>query len=131
MSSFTLNLYCDYILSIKQRNGVQEKSKAKPLYVVSIIECITLGLLNQNQIKWDDNDFVNQYNSLSIVYAENNKSSMMVPFFHLNSSPFYNLIWSKEERPAISGHTPSAKYPRENLLYAKLDDELWDLLQKL
>lgn len=129
MSSFTLNLYSDYILSIKRGNGIQGKSKAKPLFVLSIIECISLSLLKHNQIRWDDSNLVNQYDVLSNVYDANNKSSLLVPFYHISSSPFYHLIWNKEERLTISGHTPSGKYLRENLLYAKLDDELWDLLQ--
>ena len=29
----------------------------------------------------------------------------------------------------LNRHTPSAKYLREHLQYAKLDDELWELLQ--
>ena len=43
MSTFTLNLYSDYILSIKRGNGIHGKSKAKPLFVLSIIECISLN----------------------------------------------------------------------------------------
>lgn len=52
------------------------------------------------------------------------------PLFHLSSSPFYHLIWKQGIEPPSMSHTPSAKYLRENLLYAKLDDELWDLLQE-
>lgn len=47
----------------------------------------------------------------------------------LNTAPFYHLVWKEENRPPIKGHTPSAKYLQEHLLYAKLDDELWELLQ--
>lgn len=129
MLSFTLNLYCDYILSIKRGNGIHGKSRAKPLFVLSIIECISLNLLKQNQIKWDESCIVHLYNQLSNEYDDSNKSSMIVPYYHISSSPFYHLIWKRKERPAISGHTPSGKYLRENLLYAKLDDELWELLQ--
>ena len=42
---------------------------------------------------------------------------------------FYHLIWRQGLEPPVKTVTPSAKYLRENLLYAKLDDELWDLLQ--
>jgi predicted restriction endonuclease len=129
MLSFTFNLYCDYILSIKRGNGIHGKSRAKPLFILSIIECISLNLLKQNQIKWDDPCLVYLYNQLSNEYDDSNKSSMIVPYYHISSSSFYHLIWKRKERPAISGHTPSGKYLRENLLYAKLDDELWDLLQ--
>ncbi len=129
MLSFTLNLYCDYILSIKRGNGIHGKSRAKPLLVLSIIECISLNLLKQNQIKWDDSCLIYLYNQRSNEYDDSNKLSIIVPYYHITSSPFYHLIWKRKERLAISGHTPSDKYLRENLLYAKLDDELWNLLQ--
>ena len=129
MLSFTLNLYCDYILSIKRGNGIHRKSRAKPLFVLSVIECISLSLLNLNQIKWDGLCLVYLYNQLSNEYDYTNKTLMIVPYYHISSSPFYHLIWKRKERFAVSGHTPSEKYLRENLLYAKFDDELWDLLQ--
>lgn len=129
MSTFTLNLYCDYILLIKRGNGILGKSKAKPLFVLSIIECISLNALTTNQIQWDDTNLNNWYKRLNKEYDKSNKSSMIVPFYHISSPSFYHLIWKNKERPPIGGHTPSSKYLRENLLYAKLDDELWELLQ--
>lgn len=129
MPTFTLNLYCDYILSIKRGNGIHGKSKAKPIFILSIIECISLNALTVNQIKWDDTNLNIGYKGLNTKYDKSNKSSIIVPFYHISSSSFYHLIWKNKDRPAISGHTPSAKYLRENLLYAKLDDELWVLLQ--
>lgn len=51
------------------------------------------------------------------------------PFFHLSSASFYRLIWKQGVEQSNKASTPSAKYLRENLLYAKLDDELWELLQ--
>ena len=51
------------------------------------------------------------------------------PFFHLSSASFYHLIWKQGVELSKMASTPSAKYLRENLLYAKLDDELWELLQ--
>lgn len=51
------------------------------------------------------------------------------PYFHLASASFYHLIWRRGiEAPSMS-FSPSAKYLCENLLCAKLDDELWELLQ--
>ena len=51
------------------------------------------------------------------------------PFFHLSSASFYHLIWKQGAEVLKKSTTPSAKYLREHLLYAKLDDELWELLQ--
>ena len=51
------------------------------------------------------------------------------PFYHLGSSEYYHLVWKTNSRPPMNTHTPSEKYLRENLLYAKFDDELWEILQ--
>jgi predicted restriction endonuclease len=56
-------------------------------------------------------------------------STYLKPYFHLGSSDFYHLVWREGVKPPMFSKSPSAKYLRENLLYAKLDDELWDLLQ--
>ena len=48
----------------------------------------------------------------------------------MSSEPFYELVWKEGTRPPILSHTPSAKYLREHLAYAKLDDDLWALLQE-
>ena len=113
------------LLAIRRGNGVNGKSNAKPLFLLSIVENISLMRLKQNVIMWNDEHLIYSYDGLHRYYDE-----IIVPYYHLCSSEFYHLCWIKECRPPIKGHTPSAKYLRENLLYAKLDDELWDLLQE-
>ena len=118
------------ILSIRRRNGVNGKSNAKPIFLLSIFENISLMRLKQNVIMWNDEHLIYSYDGLHRYYDENGHVPFIVPYYHLCSSEFYHLCWIKECRPPIKGHTHSAKYLRENLLYAKLDDELWDLLQE-
>ena len=88
-----------------------------------------MSKLERNQLLWSDINLIDSYNRLMLQYGEPNKIPLVVPYYHLSSTQFYHLVWQKENRPPIKGHTPSAKYLRENLLYAKLDDELWELLQ--
>lgn len=72
----------------------------------------------------------NIYNRLSAVYEPTIKTTLFYkPFFHLSKDTFYNLVWKKDREPPKGCHTPSAKYIRENIAYAYLDPELWDLLQ--
>ena len=118
------------LLAIRRGNGVNGKSNAKPLFLLSIVENISLMRLKQNVIMWNDEHLIYSYDGLHRYVDEIGHVPLIVPYYHLCSSEFYHLCWIKECRPPIKGHTPSAKYLRENLLYAKLDDELWDLLQE-
>ena len=128
--NFSIQLYKEMLLAIRRGNGVNGKSNAKPLLLLSIIENISLMRLKQNVIMWNDEHLIDSYDGLHRYYNEIGHVPFIVPFYHLCSSEFYHLCCINENRPPIKGHTPSAKYLRENLLYAKLDDELWDLLQE-
>lgn len=129
MNSFDINLYNDLILSIKRGNSIAGRSAAKPLFILSILECIALEYLGENKIMFNDNNLKDIYNAFARYYNETSLKPIILPYFHLSSSDFYHLIWRKENRPPYNGKTPSEKYLKENLLYAKLDDELWELLQ--
>lgn len=124
--------YTDMILSLTLGNYRGRISLSKPLYLLSLIECVRYGKLCSNKFGLDDiclqQMFISQYEK---VYGEKtcSLSTFLKPFYHLASSPFYHLIWKCGfESPSMSC-SPSAKYIREHLLYAKLDDELWELLQ--
>lgn len=72
----------------------------------------------------------NVYKRLSATYEPTIKAALFYkPFFHLSKDSFYTLVWKKSKEPLKGCHTPSAKYIRENIAYAYLDPELWDLLQ--
>ena len=127
MDSFALKLYNDMLLAIKRGNGISGKSNAKPIFLLSM-ECVSLGQLAENKIMWNDKVLLECYSALNRRFCENNKSPLIVPYYHLRTSAFYHLKWKDENsRPPIKGKTPSEKYLRENLLYACLDDELWNL----
>lgn len=103
------------------------------LYILAILAAVDNGELQCNQIKLG-NSFIRNYFGVEYekVYGDKKGFSLSFfirPYFHLGSSDFYHLIWKDKSIPAPSSNTPSAKYLRENLLYAKLDEELWELLQ--
>lgn len=50
-------------------------------------------------------------------------TSPIYPYYYLKGEEFYYLIGSHYPK------TPSAKFLRENVEYASLDDDLWQLLQ--
>lgn len=128
-----LCVYIEQILSVTTGTIKGNTAVSKPLYILSIINAIEQGVLAENIIKFDTPFIKENFASLYERIYHNKKghliSFFLRPFFHLGSSTFYHLIWDSKTTPVKNSHTPSAKFIREHLLYAKLDDELWDLLQ--
>ena len=124
--------YTDMILSLTLGNYRGGISLSKPLYLLSLIECVKSDKLCCNKFGLEDvclqQMFISQYEK---AYGEKtcSLSTFLKPFYHLASSPFYHLTWKCGFEPPSMSSSPSAKYLREHLLYAKLDDELWNILQ--
>ena len=70
MNSYIVSLYNDLILSIKCGNGISGKSIAKPLFILSIFECIAMGDLNENKIMFNDNRLKKIYTAFARYYEE-------------------------------------------------------------
>lgn len=125
-----LAIYTDMLLSLQLGNYRGFVSLSKPLYVLAIIDSIEA--IGSNRIYIDNLVIEQQFKKLyqrfqgDFVYT---RAAYIAPFFHLASSEFYHLIWKDKVKPPSMSSTPSAKYLREHLQYAKLDDELWGLLQ--
>ena len=121
------------ILSIHTGSIDGKVALSKPLYITSIIEAIEWDALTENEIKISNEFIRKRFGQLYEQVNGNRKgyevSFFVRPFFHLSSASFYRLIWNQGVEQSNKASTPSAKYLRENLLYAKLDDELWELLQ--
>ena len=130
-------IYKNALLKIKRGNKCGVFSNAKPFMVLTIIEAIGNGIILGNKIKFDNNAFQKLYQKISsssygivgIVHAKVRVTPFQMPFFHLNAEEFYHLKWLIDVEPLRQASSPSAKYLRENLDYAYLDPELWDLLQ--
>lgn len=122
-----INIFESYLKSLRCGYSNGTVSTAKPILLISLLDFIPLCKANRFQVT--DDRLTNIYKSNCSAYGNQCLTPINIPFFHLGSSPFYDLIWnSPDNRPPIS-HTPSAKYLRENLAYAKFDDDFWTLIQ--
>lgn len=102
-------------------------SNAKPIYLLSLIDLISVK--QENRFLLSDK-ILNEFYLVNLnQFDKSCKTALINPYFHLGSEPFYELVWKPDKRPETNSHTPSAKYLRDNLAYAKLDDDLWELLQ--
>lgn len=133
MKNALLSIYTEMMLSIHTGSINGKVALSKPLYITSIIEAIEWDALTENEIMIS-NEFIRKRFGQLYEQVNGNKKGYEVsffvrPFFHLSSASFYHLIWKQGVELSKMASTPSAKNLRENLLYAKLDDELWELLQ--
>lgn len=133
MKNALQSIYTEMMLSLHTGSVNGKAALSKPLYIIAIIEAIGLDALTENKIMIS-NEFVRKRFGLLYEQVNGNRkgyemSFFVRPFFHLSSASFYHLIWKQWTEYPKKSITPSAKYLRENLLYAKLDDELWELVQ--
>ena len=133
MLNLQLMLYDEMLKQLKLGFRDGKAATSKPVYVLSIIESINDNQLTENKIYFNNENIKTHYKEFSERYKGQITTPFLPffirPFYHLSSEPFYSLIWKDDTVPPPNSHTPSAKYLRENLEYAKLDDDLWELLQ--
>lgn len=113
--------------SLRRGNIKGIYSNAKPIFLLSIIDYIT-HLERPNHFVWGDKKFENIYISNFNVYDSAVPTPFWKPFYYMSSEPFYSLIWQEPpNEKAIK--RPSGKTLKDFLSFAKLDDELWELLK--
>lgn len=130
--------YRTALLKTKRGNNRGVFSNAKPLLVLAIINAIEEGVVIGNKIEFTNKELEDIYRKVSsksynsncdIIRANVKVTPFNMPFFHLNAEEYYHIKWkTKNEKPS-QAQSPSSKYLRENIDYAYLDPELWDLLQ--
>lgn len=123
---YALDIYRQMFASLKRGNHRGVFSNAKPIFLISLIDY--LPSLKENEFKWGDKAFLATYLSNTAQLADSPPTPIIKPFFHLSSEPFYTLVW-RENPPDKLLKYPSPRLFKEYLDYAKLDDELWKLLQ--
>lgn len=128
MKNYALEFYRQMFVSLKRgnRNGVV--SNAKPVFLLSLIECVPF--LRENLISVDNLTLKDFYNTNIQHFAPECKAPLAMPYFHLNTCPFYSIIWKDESKQIMQAHSPSAKQLVQSIDGAKLDNELWVLLQE-
>ena len=127
MNTYVLDMYRQMFASLRRGNVRGAYSNAKPLFLLSIIDYIT-HLDTPNHFIWGDKNFENIYISNFKIYDCSVPTPFWKPFYYMSSEPFYDLIWQEPPNEKLLKH-PSGKLLKEHLSFAKLDDELWDLLQ--
>jgi putative restriction endonuclease len=131
MNQLKKRYYQAELLKIKRGNARGTLINAKPLYLLAIIEAINIGTLSSNIIRYPSQTVEKLYNLMYVIHEPNKKvSPFELPFYHLIGETFYHIRWKgRQYEKSPHSHSPSRRYLRENVDYAYLDTDLWDLLQ--
>ena len=130
MNDLKLQFYRIAFMQIKRGNNRGVNSNAKPIFCLSLIEAIETGVLETNEISFIDERIHKIYLSQFNYYCPNSTiTPIAMPFFHCNREPFFSIEWNNITKPPMQAHSPSARFLRENVKYARFENALWDLLQ--
>lgn len=108
-----------------------EKSPHKVAMLLSVMDLIEKSIIKNNTIYFDENlknSFSFHFKSVASVKDRDNPH---LPFFHLRSSGFWKLIPKpgKEESYSKLTTATSPGVINSNILFAKLDDELFEYFE--
>jgi hypothetical protein len=125
-----LSYYKNEVLCTHRGNNRGKVSNAKPFFLLALFDLIEDGVIIDNKISFNSDILKETYQNKAISFKRYNPiTPFYKPFFHLNSESYYQIKWKANNKPKGAGKTPSAKFLRENVEYASLDDDLWQLLQ--
>lgn len=133
MNSIELEIYKQELLNLKRGSYKGEIINSKPIFFLCLLRGIERGNVKDNRILYHDKELRKDFKNFSYIYkAEIPKAFepfFTRPYFHLSSEPFYHIVWKLKSNERHLTQTPTSKFIKDNFEYAKLDDELWNLLQ--
>lgn len=125
-----LSYYCQRFSELKlSKNKQKESGEAhyKPILLLSVIDLITQGLIQNNQIPVSD-ELIETFNKYWNLLAVNSsyKGGLHYPFIHLQSEGFWYVVF----KSGYNGLQPKTINKLKAVIdNAYLDRELFDLLQ--
>lgn len=128
--SLLLSYYKNLLINTSCGNYHGVVIKAKPLFILTLIESIGEGLWLGNALRFIPASVEGLYANLCQKYDPTRIPTRIgMPFFHLNKEPYYNLKFKDGVVAPKQAESPSSRFLRDNIDYAYLDPGLWDLLQ--
>lgn len=124
--SLKLDFYKDSFHQIRRNICRGRIINAKPCLLLAVIDSVRIGDICRNQFIYSE-QIVNRYKEIWHHYLSGQDATpMWKPFFYLVSDGFWHLQWKNGNNYKTA---TSSKFIRDNIEYAYLDEDLWDLLQ--
>jgi putative restriction endonuclease len=89
--------------------------------LLAILKLIEEGHIIGNMIKFDE-QLIITYTRIFKNYSEK-VTPIEYPYYYMRNDCFYSIKGKAEKK------TPSVNYIKQNIEYAYLDDDLWDIIQ--
>ncbi len=121
-------MYRIMLLQIKRstvRGGVI--INAKPVFLISLIDLIEDGKVKNNEFFFDEALRAKYENRHKELIPDAKITPCYRPFYHLVQDGFWSVKW---KNGFLKPHGLTDRRVRENVIYAKLDNVLWDVLQE-
>lgn len=123
-NSFQIALYHDVILKMTCGTYHGVVIKAKPILLLTVIYAIESNVIKNNQIPHSA-EIIDLYKQRFRRYSDK-VTPFFKPYYYLQFEDFWHLKWKDKEDLTIR---PGLSMLRDNIEYAYLDNELWELLQ--
>lgn len=121
--------YAKRIMNIRQAKIRGEVIMAKPVLLLALIDGISENVFIDNEFGLKD-WLEERYLTLMRMYVSSSQFSNVTgienPFWHLATDGFWTLQYRHEPPNGVS---PSKRWLKENVEYARFDESLWILLQ--
>ena len=129
MCNIELSYYKNLLLSIHRGWAKGRFSNAKPLYFLAITEGISNGIILEDRLFYDKSLEALYLDTCNLYEPGLKVAPFYKPYYHSNREEYYNILWKGGSLPFHTWHTPSAKFLRDHVEYAYLDNKLWYILQ--
>ncbi|MGK7923151.1 MAG: HNH endonuclease [Trichodesmium sp.] len=123
-----LAYYCQRFSELKASQKLGSKAEYKPILILSVIDLITQGLINNNQINVSK-ELISTFNKNWDILSSGiykGKNRLYLPFHFLESEGFWHIEYKNNSLKRVPS---SIKKLKEEVEYASLDPELFELLQ--
>ena len=125
MSTIHQEIYSDMICRLKCGSYQGKMVKAKPLLLLTIINLIEKNMVDNNMFLFDKTT-EEEYKHFFIALGEK-VTPFFKPFYYLQFDGFWHFNWVPKKKGT---NRPSARFIKESISNAYLDNALWDLLQE-
>jgi putative restriction endonuclease len=105
----------------------QQLAPHKPFLLLSIIDGIEIGWIKNSRISLSQDLIETFFRYWKQIMGEDRKTTIALPFFHMDSEPFWKLRYKKEKTPYKN--SPSLGGLIDRVAYAKIDEPLFSMIQ--
>ena len=124
-----IDKYCRLLVKLKRayQNG---GAPHKPILLLAILKSIESKVITSNRIYITPELIMNFRELWSKLVTTKHQMNFALPFFHMQSEPFWRIITKPGAFvPLTSSHSiKSLGSLNENIQFAEIDKELWDLM---